>query len=287
MEEMLNLQNMEQYFSDETLAMIYGWVINTGVNIIVATVILILGFFIAGRVGRLVANIGDKHRALDSSLFKFLGSLARYAVIAFTIIMVLERFGVETTSLVAIIGAAGLAIGLALQGTLSNLAAGIMLLFFRPFKVGDFINVGGESGTVKEICLFTTELATADNSKVIMPNNNIWGSSITNNSGYDMRRLDLYFGVAYNSDLAKVEAVLKDIVSSDARYLSAPAEPLIKLRTLNDSSVDFLVRAWCKSEDYWELTFDMPRKVKDRFDAEGIDIPFPTRTVFTHPQKDA
>lgn len=280
MEETLNLEKVEQYFSDETLTMVYAWIIDTGVNILIAAIILIIGFWIAGRIFRLVRGIGQRHQNLDSSLFGFLGTLARYAVITFTIIMVLERFGVETTSLVAIIGAAGLAIGLALQGTLSNLAAGIMLLFFRPFKVGDYINVSGHEGSVIEICLFTTELATPDNSKVIMPNNEIWGSPITNNSAYEKRRLDLYFGVAYDSDLGRVEAILEEIVAQEPRYIDTPAKPLIKARTLNDSSIDFLVRAWCSTSDYWGLTFDMPRKVKERFDAEGIGIPFPTRMIY-------
>jgi small conductance mechanosensitive channel len=176
------------------------------------------------------------------------------------------------------LGAAGLAVGLALQGTLSNFAAGIMLIVFRPFKRGDYVSVSGQSGTVKEISIFTTELGTPDNLQIIVPNGQVWGAPITNFSAYGTRRLDVTFGVAYASDLKQVEEVLAQIIAADTRIHKDPA-PVIKVSNLNQSSVDFVVRIWCDSSDLWSLRLDLNRQVKDSFDAQKIEIPFPTTTI--------
>ncbi|MEL6280346.1 MAG: mechanosensitive ion channel domain-containing protein [Pseudomonadota bacterium] len=249
------------------------------VNVAVAAAILIVGYVFAGWAGSAVKSMGERNERVDNTLASFFGSIIRYAILAMVAIAVLDRFGVETTSLVALIGAAGLAIGLALQGTLSNLAAGVMLIMFRPFKVGDYVDAGGHSGTVKGIALFTTELATVDNVQIIMPNGAIWGSPIVNYSAHDDRRVDLVFGVSYDSDLKVAEQAINDVIAADQRVKDAPAAPFVAVTNLGDSSVDFTVRVWCDAADYWMLKFDLTRAVKEKFDATGVDIPFPTTTV--------
>jgi small conductance mechanosensitive channel len=250
-----------------------------GMSVLFAIVILVVGFFIAGRVGSIIRNLGGRHPQLDVTLFSFLGSLARWSIIAVTVIVVLGQFGVETTSLIALIGAAGLAVGLALQGTLSNIAAGVMLLVFRPFKVGDFVTAGGHSGTVDEISLFTTRLISPDKILTIVPNGDVWASAVTNFSAFDTRRLDLTFGVSYGSDLKAAEQALRDVIGAEERIRNEPAEPFVAVTNLGDSSVDFTIRVWCASSDYWALRFHMLRTVKETFDARGIEIPFPTTTI--------
>jgi small conductance mechanosensitive channel len=249
------------------------------INVVVAIAILLAGIWISGRVGKLIRHLGMKYPQLDVTLFNFLGSMARWAIIALTIVVVLSQFGVETTSLIALIGAAGLAVGLALQGTLSNLAAGVMLLIFRPFKVGDYVTAGGHSGTVEEISLFTTNLVSVDNVLTIVPNGDIWASAVTNYSVKDTRRLDLVFGVSYATDLKVAEQALRDVIGEDDRYHSEPAEPFVAVTNLGDSSVDFTIRVWCAASDYWALKFHTLQAVKETFDKRGIDIPFPTTTI--------
>jgi small conductance mechanosensitive channel len=254
------------------------WALELAANVAVAGGIIIGALFLSGLVAKQIRRAADRYEQLDDTLFGFFASLARYAILTIAGIFVLGQFGIQTTSLVALIGAAGLAIGLALQGTLSNLAAGVMLLIFRPFKLGDFINAGGQSGTVKSIDLFTTELSTPDNVQIIVPNGDIWSGSITNYSAYDTRRVDLVFGVSYGSDLQAAEAILRAQVDADERIHTTPA-PFVQVTNLGDSSVDFTLRLWCDAGDYWAIKFDMTRNVKDAFDAGGIDIPFPTQTV--------
>ncbi|MEO1330202.1 MAG: mechanosensitive ion channel domain-containing protein [Pseudomonadota bacterium] len=254
-------------------------VIEYGLNVVVAALILIVGFWAAGRVGAFVTRRMKAAPRVDQTLASFVGSLARYALLAVVIIAVLNRFGVETTSLVALIGAAGLAIGLALQGTLSNLAAGVMLILFRPFKNGDYVEAAGVAGTVKEISLFVTELATVDNVQIIVPNGKVWGDTIVNYSAHEERRVDLVFGVGYGVNLKTAEEAIRAEIAADPRIRSTPAEPFVAVTNLGDSSVDFTVRVWCAASDYWGLKFDLTRKVKERFDAAGVDIPFPTTTI--------
>ena len=255
-----------------------GWIIGLGLNVLYAFVILIVALWLSSWAKRRIVSLPEKSRRFDPTLMGFLGSIAKYGILVMATIFILGRFGIQTTSLVALIGAAGLAIGLALQGTLSNLAAGVMLIGFRPFKAGDYIDAGGESGTVSAITLFFTELTTPDNVQIIVPNGDIWSSAITNFSYHDKRRCDLTFGVSYNTNLAHAEKVIRGCIAQDTRAHSDP-EPFVKIGNLGDSSVDFMVRIWCASSDYWGLKFDLTRAVKEAFDREGIDIPFPTQTV--------
>jgi small conductance mechanosensitive channel len=247
-------------------------------SVLAAILLLFAAFVIGGWVRRKIVTIALAREELDDTLFTFLGNLARYAVLILVLVVVLNTFGVQTTSLVAAIGAAGLAIGLALQGTLSNVAAGVMIILFRPIKLGDFVSVAGVSGTVKDISLNTTELATLDNVQVIVPNAQVWGSIITNYSVYDTRRAEWTFGVSYGSNLATAEKVIRDTILSDTRALKDP-EPFCQVNNLGDSSVDFLVRVWCKSSDKFSFEADMKRQVKEALDRAGIDIPFPTQTL--------
>jgi len=190
------------------------------------------------------------------------------------LVAVLGIFGIEATSIVAVLGAASLAIGLALQGTLSDLAAGVMLVVFRPYKLGQFVDIGGTSGTVRDLNLFTTELVTPDNVQIIVPNGQAWGAIITNYSAHDTRRVDLVFGIDYDDDAGKAMEIIERTASADSRVLADPA-PWVRVTNLGDSSVDLTARIWCRAEDYWELKFELTRRVKEAFDAGGISIPYP------------
>lgn len=247
-------------------------------DVVAGVLILIFGIVLAGWVRRRILRLSERHARLDRTLFQFLGQIARYTILIFTALFVLNTFGVETTSIIAALGAAGLAIGLALQGTLSNVAAGVMIILFRPFKTGDFISVNGESGTVKDVTLNTTELASLGNVQIILPNAEVWGNTITNYSTYDTRRAEWTFGVGYGEDLKRAEEVIRETIMGDARSHDEP-EPFIQVNALNDSSVDFLVRVWVDSSEYFQYQADMKRAVKEALDANGIDIPFPTRTL--------
>ena len=247
-------------------------------SVLAVVAILFVGFLLGGWVRKRLINLGQSYAHLDMTLFNFLGNVARYIVIGFAFLFVLNTFGVQTTSVVAVIGAAGLAIGLALQGTLSNVAAGVMIVFFRPIRIGDFVEVNGQMGTVKEITLNYTELAAVSNVQIIIPNSQVWGNTIVNYSSYDTRRAEWIFGVAYGADLKRAEETIRETIMSDPRSKTDPA-PFIQVNNLGDFSVDFLVRVWCASGDYFAYQADMKRKVKEALDAGGIEIPFPTRTV--------
>ncbi|SFR01738.1 small conductance mechanosensitive channel [Poseidonocella sedimentorum] len=265
-----------EFFDDnrETFLIVQGLV----VNIFAALVIFIVGLVVSGWVKRRILRLGARTRHFDPTLANFLANVARYAVLALALIFVLSRFGIETTSLAALIGAAGLAIGLALQGTLSHLASGVMLVAFRPIQIGQFVEAAGQSGTVSNISLFTTELTTVDNVQLILPNGEVWGNVIKNYSAHPTRRCDLVVGVSYDADLKRAETILWELIRADARVLAEP-EPFCKVTNLGDSSVDFTLRLWCSADDLWGLKFDMTRAIKDAFDANGIGIPFPTRTL--------
>ncbi|MCK0168823.1 mechanosensitive ion channel [Jannaschia sp. S6380] len=259
------------FLSLEFLASILG-------SLLAAMLVLFVGFMIAGWVARRIKGLSEQHARLDATLFDFLANIARYVIIGLSFLIVLNTFGIETTSLVAVIGAAGLAIGLALQGTLSNVAAGVMLIFFRPIKLGDFVIINGEMGTVKSINLNYTELASIGNYQIIIPNSEVWGNTITNFSVYDMRQAEWKWGVAYSADLALAEQVIRDTITSDPRFVADPP-PTILVDGLNDSSVDFLVRAWVPRTDFFGYWKDMNRDVKIALEAAGIEIPFPNRTL--------
>ena len=243
-----------------------------------AIAILFLGYVVSTWIQRRIVKLSKKHAHLDNMLFEFLAQVTRYGILAFTILFVLNTFGVQTTSVVAVIGAAGLAIGLALQGTLSNVAAGVMLILFRPIKIGDFVEVSDYMGTVKRISLNFTELADLTNAQVIVPNSDVWGNAITNYTTNDTRRAEWTFGVGYGVNLGQAEKIIRDTIMADARSHSDP-EPFIQVTNLGDSSVDFLVRVWCDASEYFAYRADMTRKVKEALDDGEINIPFPTRTI--------
>jgi small conductance mechanosensitive channel len=268
---------MDQQIQD-ILQIVYGVLATYGINVVGAFLIIIVGFMVAGWARRALERTLSRSGKMDATLVRFFGSLIRYATMGFVIIAALQRFGVEATSLVAVFGAAGLAIGLALQGMLSNVAAGIMLLMFRPFKIGDFVDIGGQAGTVKEVGLFTTELATGDNVKIIMPNGQIWGSAIKNFSAYPTRRVDLVMGIDYGDNIDTAMATINRVIGEEPRALSDP-ESTVAVAELADSSVDIVVRVWVNAADYWGVRWDLTKKLKEQLEADGISIPFPQQTV--------
>ena len=249
-----------------------------GLDVVGAVVILVVGWIAAGWSARLVDRTIGRSAKLDQTLRGFFSSLVKYFVIAFTVLAVLSQFGIQTASLIAVFGAAGLAIGLALQGTLSNVAAGVMLLIFRPFKVGDYVEAGGQAGTIKGINLFVTEFATPDNVQILVPNGQIWGSAVKNYSVNTTRRIDLVVGIAYEDSIEQAFTLAEQVANADARVHKDPAV-FVAVSDLGDSSVNVLVRLWCDAGDYWGLKCDLTRAVKERFDRAGISIPYPQRTV--------
>ena len=252
---------------------VIGFILNT----VLALAILIIGRFIARHVSTRVGSAVEKSND-DVTLGKFVASLTYVALMAFIIIAAMGQIGIQTTSLVAILAAAGLAIGLALQGSLANFASGVMLIIFRPLKVGDFVEAGGATGTVREIGIFTSILSSPDNKKIYVPNANLTGANIINYSAFGTRRIDLVAGVSYGDSLDLVKATLEQILAEDDRILTDPA-PTIAVLELADSSVNFAVRPWVKEEDYWDVRFDTQEKIKQRFDEKGISIPFPQQDV--------
>lgn len=242
-----------------------------------AIVIFIIGRIAARIITNIIAKMMTKSK-VDETLVKFAKTLIYVALMIFVVLAALGKLGIETTSFAAILAAAGLAIGLSLQGTLGNFAAGFMLILFRPFKVGDFIEAGGVSGVVEEIQIFSTQLRSADNKEITVPNSKIIGSTITNFSAKENRRIDLVIGVSYDDDLKKVRSVLEDILKQDKRILTDP-EAFIGVLKLANSSVNFAVRPWVKGGDYWPVLFDLQETIKLRFDTESISIPYPQQAV--------
>ncbi|WP_339861010.1 mechanosensitive ion channel family protein [Paremcibacter congregatus] len=249
-----------------------------GMNVLGALLTLIIGWMIAGWARKAVSRMLGRSSRIDVTLTSFLSSAVRYIIIIFTLIAVLGKFGVETTSLVAILGAASLAIGLALQGTLGNVAAGVMLLIFRPFKIGDFIDAAGQSGTVKNLGLFVTELATPDNVQIIVPNGMVWGASIKNFSAHATRRVDLLIGIGYNDNIDHAIQQIGSVIDADERALKSP-EASIFVGELADSSVNIVVRVWTESANYWPLKAALTKNIKHKFDEENISIPYPQQDL--------
>jgi small conductance mechanosensitive channel len=248
-----------------------------GLKIVGAILILIIGRIVVNIIARVIRKLMQRGNT-DETLTKFAVSLTRIALMTFVFIAAIGTLGVQTASFVAVIGAAGLAIGFALQGSLSNFASGVMLIIFRPFKAGDYVEAGGSSGSVEAIQIFNTIMKTPDNKKVIIPNSQITGGSITNYSAMDTRRIDMVFGIGYGDDIKLARETLERIVKDDPRILKDPA-PTIAVSELGESSVDFVVRPWAKTSDYWGVFFDLTEKVKLTFDEKGISIPFPQRDV--------
>jgi small conductance mechanosensitive channel len=266
--------------SGEVMALVTQY----GMNLVGAILLLIAGWIVAGWSARTLERALNRFGQVDVTLKRFAVGTMRYLVLILTGFLVLGQFGVETASLLALLGAAGLAVGLALQGTLSNVAAGVMLLILRPFKVGDYVEVAGHGGTVAEITLFLVELTTPDNVQISVPNSQAWGSAVKNYSALPTRRLDLTVGVAYEDDIGQALAAIREAATGDPRALAEPA-PLFAVTALGESAVDITVRVWCNAGDYWPFRFDLNKTIKERLDAEGITIPFPQRVV--HMARDA
>jgi small conductance mechanosensitive channel len=256
---------------------IQSLILEYGLNILWAIVIIVIGWWLAGFLSKLLRN--NLGRAeVDPSLIGFLGSIAYWSILIFAILGALAKVGVQTTSIIAVLGAASLAVGLALQGSLANFAAGALILLFRPYKIGDFVEVAGATGTVKEIQIFTTVLETPDQKTVIVPNAQATGSNITNYTTKGTRRVDMVFGIGYGDDVLKAKRLLEQVLAQDERVLPEPA-PTVAVLELANSSVNFAVRPFVKVEDYWGVYFDTTEKVKLLFDQEGISIPFPQQDV--------
>ncbi|MBZ0112289.1 MAG: mechanosensitive ion channel [Thermoanaerobaculia bacterium] len=260
--------------------LVTGVVTTWGLRVVGAIGVLVIGRVIAGLIRRAVRKALNKAN-VEPTLIPFLAGLVYNLTLAFVLISVLRLFGLETTSLVAVLGAAGLAVGLALQGTLSNFASGVMLLLFRPFKVGDFVETGGVTGKVVELGLFTTTLASPGNVRVTVPNSKVWGETISNFNGFPTRRVDLVVGVSYDDDLSVVTETIRKVLAADSRVLSEP-EPQVEVSEMGASSVDLVVRPWCTSEDYWNLKFALTRQLKEKLEEAGCSIPYPQRDVHVH-----
>jgi small conductance mechanosensitive channel len=261
-----------------TISEISTLVVTYGLKVVGAIAVLIIGWMVAGWISSIIRRALSKTDKVDETLRGFLSSLVGYIIKIFTVIMVLNQFGVQTTSIIAVLGAASLAVGLALQGTLSNVAAGVMLLLFRPFKVGDYVEVAGVAGTVKSITLFVTELATPDNVQILAPNSRVWGSAVVNYSHHSTRRCDLVLGISYEDDVEKAIGIVEQMAAAEGRVHDDPP-PQIVVGELADNSVNIIIRLWCAGADYWGLKFDMTKALKLRMDKEGISIPYPQRTL--------
>ncbi|MFN3835549.1 MAG: mechanosensitive ion channel family protein [Glycocaulis sp.] len=263
---------------DGQLSSLMGYMTTLGVavlsNVALAAAILIAGIYASGFLAKRVRSWAIAHPRIDTTLAVFFASVVRYLILAVVIIAVLTRFGVETTSLVAALGAMTLAVGLALQGTLSNVAAGVMIVFFRPYKIGDFVDIGGSAGTVKDINLFYTELNTPDNRQLIVPNSQSWGRIIVNFSGYPSRRVDFTFSVSYEADIDHVRSIIRRVIEDDPRVMAEPPV-MVEVNAHGASGVDYIARAWVTTLDYWPYYWEKMRLIKQAFDAEGIEIPYP------------
>jgi len=265
-------------FSQDSLQNIFDvYLIPYSLNLVFAILIFVIGKIVVKALVKLFAAILTKAK-VDQILLEFVTGIVSSLLMLFVIIAAVGQLGVDTTSLIALIGAAGLAIGLSLQSSLQNFASGVMLILFRPFTAGDFVEVAGIAGVVEKITIFSTQLRTGDNKQMIVPNGKIYGDVITNYSAKPTRRVDMLFGIGYDDDIRKAKQLIEGILAEDERVLSDPA-PLVAVTELADSSVNFAVRPWVKSEDYWGLYFDTHEKIKLLFDQENISIPYPQMDV--------
>jgi small conductance mechanosensitive channel len=262
---------------EDILDKIYQLLTVYGIKVLAAVAIFVIGRWVAKGVRKLVERVMTRSK-VDSTLVSFTANLVYIALLAFIVVAALGQLGIQTTSFIAILGAAGLAVGLALQGSLSNFAAGFLLIIFRPFKVGDYIEGAGVTGVVEAIQIFTTQLKTPDNKTVIVPNAKMTDDNIVNWTVKGTRRVDLVMGIGYEDDIDKARSIMAEIIAADSRVLKDPT-PQIAVSELGDSSVNFVVRPWTRVEDYWGVYFDLTEKIKKAFDANGISIPFPQRDV--------
>ncbi len=256
---------------------LYNYAITYGIKILGAIVIFIIGKWVANFLTKMMKKIMEKSK-VEPTLSTFLGDMIFIFLMVLVILAALSTLGIKMTSFVAIVGAATLAIGMALQKNLSNIGAGVVIMLFRPFKVGDFVEIGGVAGSVEKISLFNTNLVTPDNRLIIVPNSNVIGNNITNYSAKDIRRIDLTIGIGYDDDIKLAKETLENIIREDERILKDPA-PTIAVSELGDSSVNFAVRPWVKGKDYWNVYFDLLEKIKLTFDEKGIGIPYPQMDV--------
>jgi len=259
------------------LQKVYEYLAQYGLKVIAALIILLIGRWLAKFISRLIERALVKAH-VDKTLAKFVKNLSHIGLLIFVVIAAVASLGVETTQLAVVVGAAGLAIGLALQGSLANFASGFLMIVFRPFKVGDFIEAAGVKGTVKEIQIFNTIINTPDNIRAIIPNAQITGGNVLNYTVNGTRRVDLVVGISYEDDLKKAKQVIEEVLAGDDRVLKEP-NPTVAVSELGDSSVNLVVRPWVKSTDYWDAYFDVTAKVKLALDANGITIPYPQRDV--------
>ncbi|MBP9616268.1 MAG: mechanosensitive ion channel [Aliarcobacter sp.] len=247
-------------------------------SLIMALLVFIIGKWAVNKIVALLGKVLRKVKGMDETLIKFLENIVYYALMIVVLLTALGKLGVETTSFLAILGAAGLAIGLALKDSLGNFASGVMIIMFKPFKVGDVVTAAGVTGSVSEVGIFNSVFTTPDNQKIIIPNGAITSGSITNINAHDTRRVDLIVGIGYNDDIKKTKDVLNDIITSNEKILLDKGIT-VAVSELADSSVNFVVRAWVKTPDYWDVKFGLTETIKLRFDAEGISIPFPQQDV--------
>ena len=262
---------------DKIIETITYWATTYSVKLIGAIIIFVIGKWLATKISKIITKLLEKN-SVDTTLVNFLENITYYTLLIVVIIAVASQLGINTTSFLTIVGAAGLAIALALKDSLSNFASGVMLIMFRPFSVGDFINTGGVTGNVVSIALFNTTLHTPDNQKVIVPNSAITSNVITNVTANDTRRVDLVIGIGYDDDIKKAKEVLNRVIQEEERVLDTP-EATIAVSELADSSVNFVVRPWTKTDDYWGVYFGLTEKIKIAFDKEGISIPYPQQDV--------
>lgn len=269
---------------EELMETAVQWLLQDGINIgkaiLMALIIFVVGRWIAGAIKNKLRSTMEK-RNVDPALISFGTSIIYYVLMIAVVLAAVQQVGFQTTSLVAVLGAAGLAVGLALQGSLSNFASGVLIIMFRPFKIGDFIDAGGQAGVVQEIGVLVTIMKTPDNKKIIQPNSAIMSGAIINVTANDTRRVDMTVGVSYTDDLDKVQNIITEILNADSRVLQDPA-PQVVVAELADSSVNFNVRPWCATGDYWGIFFDFQKNIKQRLDQEGVSIPFPQQDVYMH-----
>ncbi len=256
-----------------------------GLRVVGAIAVLIIGRMVAGMMRGWTRRLLERSKT-DATLIPFVSSMVYYLAIAFVIIAVLGIFGIPVASFVVVLGAAGLAVGLALQGTLSSFAAGVMLLIFRPFKIGDLVETGGITGVVQELGIFTTTLSTPDNVKVIVPNSQVYGATISNYTDIERRRVDMVVGISYGDDIGKAIEIITRVVKADDRVLADP-EPQVAVCEMGDSSVNLVVRPWCIPADYFGVKFELTRRLKEELEANGCSIPFPQRDVHIHQAGDS
>lgn len=270
-------KDIKSYIPDNIVEIVASYAF----SLLMALLIFVIGKWAVNKIVKLLGKVLRKVKGMDETLIKFLENIVYYALMIVVILTALGKLGVETTSFLAILGAAGLAIGLALKDSLGNFASGVMIILFKPFKVGDFVTAGGVTGSVSEVGIFNSVFITGDNQKIIVPNSAITSSSITNVNAFDTRRVDLVVGISYDDDIKKAKEILTNILNSNEKVLIEKGIT-VAVSELADSSVNFVVRAWVNTPDYWDVKFGLTESIKTTFDKEGITIPYPQQDVYHH-----